>query len=131
MEAHIKVVGLINIVFGILGLFIAGILFIVIAGGGIISGDPTAMTITSIVAVALSGIFSVFAIPEIIAGWGILKLKSWGRILGVIVAILDLINIPIGTIFGIYALWVLMNEETEQIFQQQRPGGIVVEKIQK
>lgn len=128
METHVKVVGLINIVFGFLGLFIAGILFIAIAGGGFISGDPTAMTITSIVAVVLSGIFSLFSIPEIVVGFAILKKKSWGRILGVIVAILDLINIPIGTAFGIYALWVLLNEETAQIFKQQQPGGIVVEK---
>jgi len=128
METHIKVVALINIVFGVLGLLAAGIVFVAVAGGGIISRDPTAITITSIVAVSVSSIIAIFAIPEIFAGWGLLKMKSWARILGIIIAILDLINIPIGTAFGIYGLWVLMNEETEKIFKQYQPGGIVVEE---
>ncbi len=128
MKGHIKAVGIINIVFGVLGLIVAGFLFLIIAGAGIISGDPEAMTITSIVAVALSSLIAVLSIPELIAGYGILKFKSWGRILGIIIAILNLLNIPIGTAFGIYALWVLLNEETEQIFKQEQPGGIVVEQ---
>ena len=128
MKGHIKAVGIINIVFGVLGLIVAGSLFLIIAGAGIISGDPEAMTITSIVAVALSSLIAVLSIPELIAGYGILKFKSWGRILGIIIAILNLLNIPIGTAFGIYALWVLLNEETEQIFKQEQPGGIVVEQ---
>ncbi len=128
MDSHIKIVGIINIVFGVLGLMAAGIVFIAVAGGGILSGDSEAIMITSIVAVSVSGIIAVFSIPELIAGWAILKMKSWGRILGVVIAILDLINIPIGTAFGIYALWVLMNEETEQLFREHQPGGIVVEE---
>ena len=128
MESHIKIVAFINIIFGVLGLIAAAIVFIAVAGGGILSGDPTAITITSIVAVAVSSVISVFSIPELIAGWSLLKFKSWGRLLGIIIAILDLINIPIGTAFGIYALWVLMNEETEQIFKQHQPGGSVVDE---
>ena len=128
MDSHIKIVGLINIVFGVLGLMAAGIVFIAVAGGGILSGDADAIMITSIVAVSVSSIIVIFSIPEIIAGWGLLKMKSWGRILGIVIAILNLINIPIGTAFGIYAIWVLMNEETEEIFQQHQAGGVVVEE---
>lgn len=128
MDTHIKIVGMINIVFGVLGLMIAGIVFIAVAGGGILSGDSEAIMITSIVAVSVSSIIAIFSIPEIIAGWGILKMKSWGRIFGVVIAVLDLISIPIGTAFGIYALWVLMNEETEQIFKQHQPGGVIEEE---
>jgi hypothetical protein len=29
----------------------------------------------------------------------------------------DLINIPFGTALGIYGFWVLLNRETEQMFQ--------------
>jgi hypothetical protein len=128
MESHIKIVGLINIVFGALGLMAAAIVFIAVAGGGLLSGDPEAITITSIVAVAVSGFIFILAIPELITGWGILKMKSWGRLLGIIIAILDLLKFPFGTAFGIYALWVLMNEETEKIFKKHQPGGIVVEE---
>ncbi|MBN1464322.1 hypothetical protein JXA02_01080 [candidate division KSB1 bacterium] len=130
MESHIKIIGLINIIFGALGLLAAAIVFIAVAGGGILSRDPEAITITFIVAMAISGILSILAIPELIAGWGLLKLKSWSRLLGIILAILDLLKFPLGTAFGIYALWVLMNEETEKIFKKHQPGGIVVEQGQ-
>jgi len=128
MDSHIKIVGIVNIAFGILGMTAAAIVFIAVAGGGLISGDPTAITVTSIVAVSVSSIIVIFSIPEIVAGIGILKVKSWGRILGMVVAILDLLSIPFGTAFGIYALWVLMNEETEKIFKQQHGEAVVVEK---
>ena len=128
MKDHIRIFALISIVFGILGLLAAAIVFVAVAGGGLISGDPTPITITSIVAVAVSGIISIFAIPQIIAGWAILKFKSWGRILGIIIAILNLVNVPIGTAYGIYGLWVLMNEETEKIFKEEQESSIVVEK---
>jgi hypothetical protein len=127
MKDHIRIFALISIVFGILGLLAAAIVFVAVAGGGLISGDPTAITVTSIVAVAVSGIISIFAFPQIIAGWGILKFKSWSRILGIIIAILNLVNIPIGTAYGIYGLWVLMNEETEKIFKEQQESTVVVE----
>ena len=128
MESHIKIVALINIVFGILGLMIAGIVFVAVAAGGLIAGDSETIMITSIVAVSVSGLIAVFSIPGIIAGWGILKMKSWGRILGLIMAMLNLINIPFGTAFGVYAIWVLMNDETEKIFHQHQTEGIVVEE---
>jgi hypothetical protein len=107
---------------------IGAIVFIAVAGGGLISGDSEAIIITFIVAVSIAGIFTFFSIPEIIAGWAILKWKSWGRIFGIVIAIFDLINIPIGTAFGVYALWVLMNEETEKLFAQHQKASLTVEQ---
>jgi hypothetical protein len=45
-----------------------------------------------------------------------LKLASWARIAGIVLAIIHLINIPVGTALGIYALWVLFNKDTERLF---------------
>ena len=125
MDTHIKVVGLINIVFGVLGLMAAGIVFIAVAGGGLLSGDEEAILITSIVATSVSSVIAIFSIPEIIAGWGILKMKSWGRILGIVIAVIDLLAFPIGTAFGIYGLWVLMDKETDQLFKQHQSGTLL------
>jgi len=126
MDTHVRVIGILAIVFGIMGLIGSAILFVAVAGGGLISGDPMVIKITSIVAVTVSSLIGMLSIPEIIAGIGILKLQNWGRILGIVVAILNLMNIPFGTAFGVYALWVLLNSETEKIFKQQ--DGIVVEE---
>ncbi len=126
MDSHVKIVGIVNIVFGVLGLIAAAIVLVAVAGGGLISGDETTIAVTSIVAVSVSSVIAVFSIPQIIAGIGLLKLKNWGRILGMIVAVLDLLNIPFGTAFGIYALWVLLNAETEKMFRGVE-GEVIVE----
>ena len=118
MEKHITLVAALNIGFGFLGIFIAFIVFTVVVGGGILSGDPEAMTITSIVGTAVGGFFFLTSVPEIIGGFGLLKRKPWARILILIIAVVDLIYIPIGTAIGIYELWVLLNEEAVKYFQQ-------------
>ena len=42
-----------------------------------------------------------------------------------IVAVLNLLNIPFGTAFGIYALWVLLNTETEKMFAEANTEVVV------
>jgi hypothetical protein len=56
-------------------------------------------------------------IPGIIAGIGLLKYKRWARILGIVLSAIRLISFPFGTILGIYGLWVLLNKETEALFE--------------
>jgi hypothetical protein len=119
MDKHVTFVAVLNIAFGFLGLFLATFLFVVIVGAGIISGDQEAMTITSIVGTALGSFLIITSLPEIIGGFGLLKRKAWARILILIVACLDLLWIPIGTIIGIYVLWVLLNEETVELFAKE------------
>ena len=118
MEKHITIVAVLNIVFGTLGTLIGIFLFVAIAGGGLISQDPTAMNVTGIVGTAIGGFVMLISVPDIIAGIGLLKRRGWARILTIILAIPDLINFPIGTAIGIYVLWVLLNEETAKLFAQ-------------
>jgi hypothetical protein len=119
MDKHVTFVAVLNIALGFLGLFFAVFLFVAIVGAGIISGDQEAMTITSIVGTALGFFLIITSLPEIIGGFGLLKHKAWARILILIVACLDLLWIPIGTIIGIYELWVLLNEETVKLFAKE------------
>jgi tRNA A-37 threonylcarbamoyl transferase component Bud32 len=118
MEKHITIVAVLSIVFGTIGVLVGTFLFVVISGGGVISGDPTAMNITGIVATVVGGFFMLISVPDIIAGIGLLKRRSWARILAFALAILDLMQIPIGTAIGIYVIWVLMNDETVKLFAQ-------------
>jgi tRNA A-37 threonylcarbamoyl transferase component Bud32 len=118
MEKHITIVAVINIVFGALGTLVGLFLFLVIFGGGLISGDPTAENVTAIVGIAICALFMLTSVPEIIAGIGLLKRRGWARILALIIAVLDLLNIPLGTAIGIYTIWVLLSDETAQLFAQ-------------
>jgi zinc-ribbon domain len=43
----------------------------------------------------------------LIAGYGLLNRRPWGRVLAIIAGVLALIKFPLGTALGIYTLWVL------------------------
>lgn len=116
MEKHVTLVAVLNIAFGILGLLAAVFLFVGVIGAGIISGDSETMTIAAIVGTAIAFLLAVTSVPEVIGGFGLLKHKPWARILVLVIACLDLLLIPIGTLIGIYELWVLLNEETVTLF---------------
>jgi len=58
----------------------------------------------------------VISAPGIIGGYGILKKYSWARVLVHILGALNLLNIPFGTILGVYTFWVLLNEEAAKEF---------------
>ena len=123
MEKHVTLLAIINIVFGAIGILIGLFLLVVIICGGLISGDPQAMTVTGIVGTTLCGFFLLFSVPEVIGGIGLLKRRGWAKILVLIIGILDLANIPIGTAIGIYTIWVLLNEKTAQLFTTISASG--------
>ena len=116
MEKHVIIVAALRIAFGAIGLLTAFIVFTAVVGGGLISGDADAIRVTAIVGPAVAFFLVLTSLPGIIGGIGLLKWKGWARVLVIILAILDLFNIPIGTALGIYTLWVLLKDETAQLF---------------
>jgi hypothetical protein len=118
MDRHVTAVGVIFIACGAMGILIGLFLFWLLAGIGLASGEKEAMGVMTIIATALGGLLVVTSIPEIIAGIGLLKQKEWARILALILSALSLLEIPIGTIIGIYGFWVLLNQETVRLFNQ-------------
>jgi len=117
MKQHVTVVAALNIGFGILKLFAAAVALLAIVGGGLISGDSEAIFITGIVGPAVALFLALLALPGIVGGLGLLKGKNWARMLVIILAILDLIDFPIGTLISLYTLWVLLNKETSDLFE--------------
>ena len=123
MDTHVKVLGVLYIVLNALGVC-AAILVLLSLGGaaGIVGmaaepGDAAiAIPILGITGVAVSVLLLAASLPGVIAGWGLLSYRRWARILAIVVAILHLFNIPFGTALGIYALWVLLNKDTERLF---------------
>jgi hypothetical protein len=56
--------------------------------------------------IAVATIFA--AALALVAGYGLLNRRPWGRIVAIIAAVLALLKFPIGTALGIYTLWVLV-----------------------
>lgn len=122
METHVKVLGALNIAFGALGMFGALALMLVFgvsASAVGVSGDPDAafaIPIIGITGMALVTFLVILSLPGIIIGIGLLKLRPWARIAGIVVSIMSLVAIPFGTLLGAYGLWVLFSKDTERLF---------------
>ena len=121
MEKHIKAIGILWIAKGILGILVGFFaLSILLAIGFFASasaGEQEALPVLAIIGFSIASLLTVLSIPDIIAGIGILKMKQWGKIIGLIVAALNLIDIPFGTALGIYTFWVLLNDETQKLYE--------------
>ena len=124
MDLHVKILAAFYLIFGVLG--ILGSLMVLLSFGGaagIISmaapNDPDALLAVPIVGL-IGGILVMLiftlSVPVIIAGIGLLKHRPWARILTIVLSVLNLINIPFGTLLGIYGLWVLLSRKIGPLF---------------
>lgn len=129
MDTHVRVVAVLHIVLGGLGVIIAlGILLLFggiagIVGTFAVPEDPDALLaipILSLIGGVIFFVVLILSLPSIIAGIGLLKYKPWARILTIVLCAIDLINVPIGTAIGVYGLWVLLSSETEPLFRGNR-----------
>jgi hypothetical protein len=131
MQTHVKVLAVIYLAVG--GLMLCGALFLGLGSGvaaGIVgaSADPDdaaiAIPILGFAGTALAVFLGLFALPSLITGYGLLYYKPWARIVGIILSAISLINIPVGTIVGAYGLWVLLNKDTERLFNNPVAGVV-------
>ena len=127
MLTHVKVVAVLYIVVGALGVLGALLLMMVfgVAAGSVgVSGDPDAAVAIPIIGFVGSWVVLLVlatSLPGVIVGFGLLKLKSWARIAGIVLSAINLIFFPIGTALGIYGLVILLNKETERLFDGATP----------
>jgi len=123
MKKHITVLGALYIAFGAMQILTAMIVFTLVVGGGVLSCDEEAIAITSAVGSAVAFLLIFLAAPGVIGGIGLLKWRPWSRILVLILGCLNLFSIPFGTALGIYTIWVLMDDESAELFRS-KPGPV-------
>jgi hypothetical protein len=117
MKKHVAVVGAIQIGFAILGLIIAVVLFFVMRfARSQVGGDETGEMVLGFLSVSLPILFGFLSTLGLVGGIGLLAYKSWARYLVMVLAALGCLNIPIGTLKGVYFLWVLLQDETVKLF---------------
>ena len=122
MDQHVKVVAILNIVFGVIGVLIALLVLVFFGGLAGIAGSDSDSDVTGAAVLGLIGgvafvFVVVFSVPCIIAGYGLLHFRPWALTLTVVLSILNLIDVPLGTALGIYSLWVVFNKDTKPLFR--------------
>ena len=124
IEQHVPILGGIHLVGGAFFVVMGVFVFILLTGIGaaVAIEDPIAPRVLITVGTAVGTLLVVLGLPGIAAGYGLLKRRPWARGLAIAVGILNLFNVPIGTIIGIYTLLVLMQTEAVDYFAPLKPA---------
>ncbi len=117
MSKHITLLGVFYIVYHSLGLFVGLGLFALLSTIGCVSGDPEAAVILPIIGTFFAVLLLALSAPGVIAGIWLLRRRGWARILTMIVGGLGLLDVPLGTLLGVYTFWVLMQDDCVELFE--------------
>jgi len=122
MATHVRILAWLNIAMGFLGV---GLALLVFAGGTILpaliqqlAGDsdfPAALL--QLIFTVITGVILTLSLPCLVLGFGLYNFRPWARILGLILAALNLLNVPLGKALSLYAFWVLLKPESEALFK--------------
>jgi hypothetical protein len=122
MAQHVKILGVLHIALGALGV-LGAIAALTIFGGlsALVAADRSSDNFAAapILGAIAGGIFVLImalSLPGLIIGIGLVQFRPWARVAGIVVSAFDLLGFPFHTALGIYGLWVLLNRETEQMF---------------
>lgn len=125
MKTHVDFLGLLHVVWGALfGLVGVAVLALAIGAAAILRSAPahqgaevaaglTALTFTVIGAVSL-----FWAIVHLWCGLALRRHRAWARVCALALAGLNLFFLPFGTLLGVYALWVLLNNDSRALFER-------------
>jgi predicted lysophospholipase L1 biosynthesis ABC-type transport system permease subunit len=123
MRAHLHLLGILQLVWGAIGLLLGASMLLLAMGAiaiGVTSGaDRMAAGITA-------GAFAIFAIvllagggANLWAGRALRRNRPHGRLAVLWLGALNLFVLPFGTALGIYAFWVLLHARSRAVFVAQ------------
>jgi hypothetical protein len=125
MHRHVNVLGSLYLLWGALSLLVGLIMVMLALGAGtlitfVAAGRPGAQLAAELTA-ATFGVIAVVAVlwgaVHATTGAALRRYRPWSRPLGLALGVLNLTILPFGTALGIYALWVLLNNDGRALFQ--------------
>ena len=128
MNAHVKLLGILQMVWGAIGLLL-GVSTLMLAVGavavGMTSGGreiPAGVTAVAFGREAATALLAAGA-GNAWAGSAIRRREAPGRLAALGLAVPNLFVLPFGTALGIYALWVLLHDEARKMFLKETEAG--------
>jgi hypothetical protein len=122
LEQHMTILGWLYVVGHAIFLVIGAFVFVLLVGLAPVTGEPEPMWILGLVGTAVGLLMAALGLPGLLAGYGLLTRKPWARVLTIVVGLLSLINFPIGTLIGLYTLWVLTQPAATEYFATPAPA---------
>ena len=116
-RTHQKILGAILVAYGALN-FTAGVALLAsINVVNIFVDEVDIVQLVTLFSRVIGGILLLTSIPAIVGGIGLIQEKEWSKFLGLIVGIIYLLLFPIGTLIGIYSIW--LNAQT--VIKEKEP----------
>jgi hypothetical protein len=119
MRKHVTLVAAIQIGFSLLGLIgTMAIVFGLNVARSVVD-EPIAENVLGFLAVSLPLLVGAISTLGLVGGIGLFGFKQWARYIVIVVSAVGLLNIPIGTLKGVYFLWVLLQNDTIKLFENK------------
>lgn len=117
MKKQVTLVAALEIAFGVIGILFAAMLYVILTfAQSFVVNEDIANTILSFIRDFVPSVVLICALLTFIGGMGLLRYKSWSRNLAMVMAAIGCIVIPVGTLIGVYAMWVLMQDDAKRLF---------------
>jgi Na+-driven multidrug efflux pump len=116
-KTHLKILGAIFIAFGVINLMGGVTMLAAMNVVQIFVDEPEVVDVVAIFSRLFGIILVVCSIPGIIAGIGYIQNRNWSKNLGLVMGIIYLLFIPIGTVIGIYTIWL----SSQSVIKEKQP----------
>jgi hypothetical protein len=125
VNSHVTLLGILHVVWGGMGLLLGGAALLLATGATAIarttSGDPIAAGFTAIMFLTFAIALLAGGLANAWAGRAVRRHQSAGRTIALVLAVLNIFILPFGTALAVYALWVLLHNETRALFVGAEP----------
>jgi hypothetical protein len=123
VDRHVKLLGILASLWGALAMLI-GVSMLLLAAGAVVELlDPLGAAM-QFAAGLTATVFALIGIFGLVWGaahaWAAVLLRQrrpFGRVLSLGLAVVNLLILPFGTAFGVYALWVLLTGDGRRLFE--------------
>jgi|SRR6185369_226639 len=117
LRQHVTILGWLHIALAALAILVGLCLFLLFGGIGLAQHERGDQAIMGVIGAGVAAFLFLISVPGLLAGYGLLKQKRWGRILAIIVGALHLASFPVGTALGVYTFVILLTPEAEALFR--------------
>ena len=126
MERHVDLLGTLATLWGALAMLV-GVSMLLLAAGALTELLAPVANRVDFAASLTAAVFVLIGLFALVWGgahvWAAALLKrrrAMGRVLALALAVVNLLVLPFGTAFGVYALWVLLRDDGRRLFEPAR-----------
>jgi hypothetical protein len=129
-EEHNKAVGICHLAYGgVSALMMLAILFFIGTIFRLIPEGGPPISLIMLMLLFMLAWTVILTMPSFIAGYAVLKHKSWARTASIVAAVVEMLSFPFGTAVAFYSFWFMFSDEGRAMYDKtytspQRPYAL-------